>query len=114
MSLTKVDLRRTHKMKVIRRSDIARRHAGPSRHWLRIAIFLMLAAGVIADLTLPSSGVSSAEGWLSSEKAAGSSTQAPRNSTARVDQLYGKLPLSFAANEGQLDKGVQFLARGNG
>jgi len=33
---------------------------------------------------------------------------------ARVAEAYGKLPLSFEANEGQVDKTVKFLSRGQG
>ena len=33
---------------------------------------------------------------------------------ARVLETYGKLPLSFEANQGQTDKQVNFLTRGNG
>lgn len=32
----------------------------------------------------------------------------------RVQESYGKLPLSFEANEGQTDRSVQFLSRGQG
>jgi hypothetical protein len=33
---------------------------------------------------------------------------------ARVAEAYGRLPLSFEANEGQVDKAVKFLSRGQG
>ncbi|HEV7395486.1 MAG TPA: hypothetical protein VGN86_03155, partial [Pyrinomonadaceae bacterium] len=44
---------------------------------------------------------------------------ATRHSTASITQekagdVYGRLPLSFAANRGQADSQVQFLARGAG
>src|SRR2546430_16709888 len=32
----------------------------------------------------------------------------------RISQAYGKLPLSFEANDGQTDGQVKFLSRGNG
>ncbi|CUS31872.1 exported hypothetical protein [Candidatus Nitrospira nitrosa] len=35
-------------------------------------------------------------------------------STATVQSAYGKLPLSFEANQGQVDAQIQFLARGRG
>ena len=38
----------------------------------------------------------------------------PAASPARVARDYGKLPISFEANQGQTDKSVQFLARGAG
>jgi hypothetical protein len=34
--------------------------------------------------------------------------------TPRVVEQYGKLPLSFEANQGQTDKVVKFLSRGSG
>lgn len=33
---------------------------------------------------------------------------------AQLSQVYGELPLSFEANQGQTDKQVNFLSRGNG
>jgi hypothetical protein len=33
---------------------------------------------------------------------------------SRVEETYGKLPLSFEANQGQTDSQVRFLSRGNG
>jgi hypothetical protein len=33
---------------------------------------------------------------------------------ADVSAAYGRLPLSFEANEGQVDKAVKFLSRGQG
>lgn len=33
---------------------------------------------------------------------------------AKVMEAYGKLPLSFEANQGQMDKSVNFMARGSG
>ncbi|MGD0695218.1 MAG: SBBP repeat-containing protein, partial [Terriglobia bacterium] len=38
----------------------------------------------------------------------------PPSTRAKVMTNYGKLPLSFEANEGQTDSKVQFLSRGNG
>src|SRR3989441_13043631 len=44
------------------------------------------------------------------------SRRAPPNQAthARVNEAYGKLPLSFEANRGQTDAQVKFLARGSG
>lgn len=36
------------------------------------------------------------------------------NPGTRLDEAYGKLPLSFEANQGQTDPRVSFLSRGNG
>jgi sugar lactone lactonase YvrE len=49
--------------------------------------------------------------------AAGPATQPARISAAtraQIAQNYGKIPLSFEANQGQVDKSVKFLSRGNG
>jgi hypothetical protein len=35
-------------------------------------------------------------------------------SQAKIAESYGKMPLSFEANQGQTDKRVRFLVRGNG
>ena len=40
--------------------------------------------------------------------------KADQATRARVSESYGKLPLSFEANEGQQDKQVEFLSRGSG
>src|SRR5262245_60672129 len=37
-----------------------------------------------------------------------------RTTRARIEQAYGKLPMRFEANEGQIDAQVKFLARGAG
>ena len=41
-------------------------------------------------------------------------TTAPPPSMATVQSAYGRLPLSFEANHGQVDAQVRFLARGKG
>jgi hypothetical protein len=33
---------------------------------------------------------------------------------ALIEESYGKLPLSFEANNGQVDEAVRYLSRGNG
>jgi len=46
---------------------------------------------------------------------AGPLAAAPGTATqARLAEAYGKMPLSFEANEGQVDKAVKFLSRGQG
>ena len=40
--------------------------------------------------------------------------QVPASDRARIAETYGKLPLSFEANQGQSDKQVKFLSRGQG
>jgi hypothetical protein len=41
-------------------------------------------------------------------------TALPRVSQMQLLETYGKLPLSFEANQGQTDSQVQFIARGGG
>jgi hypothetical protein len=52
---------------------------------------------------------------LSGIAAAQTSPVQPSNAhpSARVDAVYGKLPLSFEPNRGQFDPSIQFLARGS-
>src|SRR5712664_3956263 len=52
-------------------------------------------------------------GSLSKHKAAANLTHDARGSAARLQEAYGKLPLSFEAKEGQADDSVQFFARGH-
>src|SRR5262245_7874789 len=42
------------------------------------------------------------------------SPHADPQARARVNEAYGKLPLSFESNQGQADKRVKFLSRGSG
>ena len=54
---------------------------------------------------------------LSGADSAGPSSLSQETSPAhqaRIAENYGKLPLSFEANTGQVDKSVRFLSRGNG
>jgi hypothetical protein len=44
----------------------------------------------------------------------GSKAPAVRSDLARVKESYSKIPLSFVANYGQLDKNVKFTSRGSG
>ncbi len=41
-------------------------------------------------------------------------TKPDKATKVRLNKTYGKLPLSFEANQGQTDKQVKFLSRGNG
>jgi hypothetical protein len=49
-----------------------------------------------------------------SAKSAASSTENSAAGKAQILENYGKLPLSFEANQGQSDPQVKFLSRGNG
>jgi hypothetical protein len=37
-----------------------------------------------------------------------------RSERLRINEVYGKLPLSFEANQGQMDESVDFMSRGDG
>jgi hypothetical protein len=45
---------------------------------------------------------------------AGAAAPAPTPAAAGLVRAYGRLPLSFEANQGQTDPGVRFLSRGLG
>jgi hypothetical protein len=83
---------------------------------LRTSLFVFLLPALLlppgAGLTAPSSrgaaGTKAAAGFDSDARKAGHA--APTSLT----ESYGKLPLSFEANEGQTDRRVRFLARGGG
>ena len=68
----------------------------PSAHLLRVllAAVTLFAAALTAPAATPANP--------------------PANSKSQVAQNYGKLPLSFEANQGQSDPQVKFLSRGNG
>jgi len=67
------------------------------------SLTLVLSISALSQTAVPSS-------------AAGSARQLPVNATNRatVQPNYGKLPLSFEANQGQSDPQVKFLSRGEG
>src|SRR5216117_2291732 len=82
----------------------------------RSGIFRALICATIS-IALLSTSVGASAHWLASEHArlAGMTPTMPDAATqARVSETYGKLPLSFEANQGQTDPQVKFLARGAG
>ena len=74
-------------------------HANPflSRHSLTAALLIGLScpSAVAASPTAPAA-------------------KSPSANQAKLAQSYGKLPLSFEANQGQTDSSVQFLSHGQG
>ena len=66
---------------------------------------LVLAALVVLSLT--------SSGWPTGSLAAGGPRESAPDS-AEAGEAYGKLPLSFEANEGQTDGRVKFISRGVG
>ncbi len=72
---------------------------------------LLLITGLPAPLkTAPSY----AGGGVAPASAAESLSRPDAATEARVTDIYGKLPLSFEANQGQSDRQVRFLSRGSG
>ncbi len=65
-------------------------------------------------LSLATPGATIPVGSNASTSNSPSQNQPDAATKARVLQAYAKLPLSFEANQGQTDKQVNFLARGNG
>src|SRR5262249_22444472 len=78
----------------------------------------LCAAGALAVLCLAASnsaGQSSDRNAPQSQTASSPSASAPSPALKqKVLQQYGKLPLSFEANQGQTDPKVKFLSRGPG
>src|SRR6266496_1419979 len=74
-----------------------------------VALLLPLAGWIVAKE--PDSKDSSPVRGAGSIK---SVEQADHAAQARVTESYGKLPLSFEANRGQMDSDVKFFSRGSG
>src|SRR5947208_6646036 len=74
-----------------------------------VALLLPLAGWIVAKE--PDSRDSSPGGSAGSIRGL---EQADHAVQARVTEAYGKLPLSFEANRGQMDPDVKFFARGVG
>ena len=73
----------------------------------RILILLLGVLVAISLIPLPVEGISHLLNKGQIEE--------PDNATkVRVTEAYGKLPLHFEANQGQVDGTVRFLSRGNG
>lgn len=70
-------------------------------------VFGLTAPGLTLPLDANNSSVSSTPGTVTQN-------QLDSATKAKVMEAYGKLPLSFEANQGQMDKSVNFMARGSG
>jgi hypothetical protein len=75
----------------------------------RITTSKLIAIGAIGIIT----GLASLINFLP-QSPASTTSESPVPAKAAVQAAYGKLPLSFEANQGQTDSRVKFLARGNG
>lgn len=101
-------------------------HTHHSTHHFKHLLSLTLAlVGLTGGPTLPSASAGrpsprdftdqAHSAHLAGQPASVSSLTPPEEATqARVQEAYGKLPLSFEANQGQTEPQVKFLARGRG
>jgi|GEM_PF-2038509 len=88
------------------------RYAGKTRLGV-VAIFFAAALAVLAIAA--SSAIRASVAAKHPERITARAANAPAAAAkVRVAGLYGKLPLSFEPNQGQSDKRVKFLSRGNG
>jgi hypothetical protein len=96
----------------------------PIRVLLPVGLFFLTCVPLVSDYPLAPGGRQPSRrdlppketvvGLPPIEKRKAQPTAAPGKQIANVADHYGKLPLSFEANDGQTDRRVKFLARGNG
>lgn len=89
------------------------------QHRLNITLFsallCLLCAGVIVMTIERHSGLIRTQAAADSSPATAGGLIVPDAvAEARINERYGKLPLSFEANQGQQDSTVEFLSRGQG
>src|SRR2546423_1747983 len=96
-------------------SQIRRRFPMRSSHaqTTRVAASMLALASLFISLTprIPAAPTAPAE-----KKQSKAATAVPSSDSTkmRVQEAYGKLPLSFEPNQGQTDRKVKYLARGSG
>ncbi len=78
---------------------------------MMIAVTIGLAAHSLANPLDPAGSLPAPEARATAPATAAEPDQATK---ARIVEAYGKLPLSFEANQGQTDGRVKYLARGPG
>src|SRR5580700_3612490 len=76
--------------------------------------FAMLFAADLGEVCLTSRGPHFRANPIRTQKSGVLLRKADRSTHARAIETYGKLPLSFEANQGQTDPRVKFMARGSG
>lgn len=88
---------------------------------LQFASILLILTGLTVTLAMPSfwraEGTTEPTAHEAIQPLADSAStlkKADPATRARVNESYGKLPLSFEANQGQVDSQVKFLSRGRG
>src|SRR5258708_34741380 len=87
------------------------------RQFLNCCLLLgLLLAGIagLTALTGNASAVLVAPSYSKADKTFKSPADTELAAKARLREGYGKLPLSFESNQGQTDRAVKFLSRGNG
>src|SRR6266404_5944701 len=72
------------------------------------------AAGLLSHQRIESGVRDQAEGMLMTSPSGSIPFKPDVMNEQHLKEAYGKLPLSFEANQGQTDTSVQFLSRGNG
>jgi len=72
----------------------------------RIAVYALISCSAFCSQAIGQNGFVSVPG--------GTEPKTANEPKARLAGNYGKLPLSFEANTGQVDKSVRFLSRGSG
>lgn len=76
--------------------------------------FAMLFAADLGEVSLTRRGPQFRANPIRTQKSGVLLRKADRSTHARAIETYGKLPLSFEANQGQTDPRVKFMARGSG
>ena len=83
----------------------------------KLSIVVSLVAALVGPGLMSQTAVAQSAIFAAgtTNKAKSVSLPLPAKATGAVaDENYGKLPISFEANQGQTDKSVKFLARGQG
>ena len=86
------------------------------RPFINCCLLLVLLIAVVAGFTAltRNAGAGFVPAGFSKTDRVSTSAETELASRARLRESFGKLPLSFEANEGQTDRSVKFLSRGNG
>ncbi len=74
-------------------------------------VCLIAAVVVLGLFFLANAGEAASDTTASPAEGAAPSEQVDK---AKIGEAYGKLPMSFVANEGQTDERVKFMSRGKG
>jgi hypothetical protein len=94
--------------------DCMRRFLGAAGILLFVTSFFLLSGNGAAQLSQPAATPGSAKASDGRASRVNSRVSPDAASRSRLVAAYGKLPLSFEANQGQTDAQVRFLSRGSG